>query len=291
MRGRLGSRHNRYFTCEKLSQLLADRPHRIVLSELFLLLDRELSEAYGTTIDWQQIVEPSGTPAHLLREDLDRALEGDGPDGELVWQTVLVQIFPIVRELYLHLSRAEKDRFDREFNTLFFIHAATQPAINAEKLLALLEAGIVEITKLGNDYQFEYNELTREFDFCYHGADGEARVDSFSYCVDARGQPLSVGTDSSELTRSLLARKLVLTVPRASVEDDPEARPGMGSILIDPDTHQVVVPKADNIINTDLHLFAVGAMTRGQIIDSSMAYGLARSTARVAECVIEKLKK
>ena len=291
VRGRIGSRRNRYFTCEKLSQLLTDRPHRIALSELFLLLERELSEAYGTTIDWQQIVEPRGTPSHILRKDLNRALKGDGPDGELVWQTVLAQIFPIVRELYLHLSRAEKKRFDREFNTLFFIHAATQPAINAEKLLALLEADIVEITKLGNDYQFDYNELTREFDFFYQGADGEACLDSFSYCVDARGQPLSIGTDNSGLTRSLLARKLVLTEPRTSTGDDPEASPGMGSILIDPDTHQVVVPEADNIIDPNLDFFAVGAMTRGQIIDSSMAYGLARSTARVAECIIEKLKK
>ena len=290
VRGRIGTRKNQHFTCDRIRKLIADHPHRISLSELFLLLDQELSEAYGTTIDWQQILEPSGSPARILREDIDRALEGDGPDGELVWQTVLVQIFPIVRELYLHLSRAEKKRFDREFNTLFFIHAATQPSINAEKLLALMEAGIVEVTKLGNDYQFGYNELTRKFDFCYHGADGETRMDSFSYCVDARGQPLSIGTDSSELTKSLLARKLVLTETRTSAGDDPEASPGMGSILIDPDTHRVVVPEADNIINPNLHFFAVGAMTRGQIIDSSMALGLARSTAAVAENLISILK-
>lgn len=65
----------------------------------------------------------------------------------------------------------------------------------------------------------------------------------------------------------------------------------MGSILIDPDTHRVVVPGTVKISNPDLHLFAVGAMTRAQIIDSSMAYGLARSTAIVATCLIEYLNK
>ncbi len=291
VRGRIGARQNRYFTCEKLRQLLVDSPHRIALSELFLLLDRELSEAYGTTIDWQEIVEPSGTTPHLLREDLNRALEGDGPDGELVWQTVLVQIFPIVRELYLHLSRAEKNRFDREFNTLFFIHAATQPAINAEKLLALLEAGIVEITKLGNDYQFEYNELTREFDFCYHSADGEARLDSFSYCVDARGQPRSVETDSSELTRNLL-KSGVVQIKRSQPGGGERSKTQLGgSILIDPETHLVMQSASNNPLNQHLQLFAVGAMTRGQIIDSSISLGLARSTAKVVDSLITHLKQ
>jgi len=87
-----------------------------------------------------------------------------------------------------------------------------------------------------------------------------------------------------------LARKLVLTETRTSTEDDPEASRGMGSILIDPDTHRVVVPAADSASNPDLHLFAVGAMTRGQIIDSSMAYGLARSTKIVTDFLIDRLK-
>ena len=65
----------------------------------------------------------------------------------------------------------------------------------------------------------------------------------------------------------------------------------MGSILIDPDTHRVVLPAADCARNHDLHLFAVGAMTRGQIIDSSMALGLARSTAKVAKHLKIELMK
>ena len=290
VRGRIGTRKNRHFTCERMLGLIADHPNRISLSELFLMLDRELSEAYGADIDWHRIVNPGGPPAQILRADIDRALEGDGPEGELVWQTILVQIYPIVRDLYLHLSQADKNRFDRDFTTLFFIHAATQPVINAEKLFALMEAGIVEVTRLGNDYRFEYSEPTRMFEFSYYGPHGKDCAERFSYCVDARGQSLSIKTDNSELTRNLLERKLVQADQGPSEGDDPAASSRMGSMLVDPDTHRVVVPETDTGANSGHDLFAVGAMTRGQIIDTSMAYGLARSTARVAKYLVKMIE-
>ena len=286
VRGRIGSRRNRYFTCERLQRLMDERPNQLTLMELFHLLDQELSAAYEAPIDWQEILDPSESPVHILRQDIDRAVKGDGSEGELVWQTVLVQIFPVVRELYLSLSRAERQRFDREFNTLFFIHAATQPAINAEKLLALMEAGIVKVKKLGEDYRFAWNESSGKFEFHYTGPDGHTLCDIFPYCVDARGQPRSIETDSSELTRNLLKRGIVQIEQRHLAGGQHTASPITGSILIDPDTHLVVQPRSGNGGTPDVQLFAVGAMTRGQIIDSSMAYGLARSTAAVAENLI-----
>jgi len=289
VRGRIGSRRNRYFTCDRMRKLIADHPHRICLSELFLLLDQELSEAYGTPIDWQEILDPSESPVHILRQDIDRAVKGDGSEGELVWQTVLVQIFPIVRALYLHLGWADKKRFDREFNTLFFIHAATQPAINAEKLLALMEAGIVEVKKLGRDYRFACNESTGKFEFHYTGPDGHELCDIFPYCVDARGQPRSIETDSSELTRNLL-KSGVVQIKRSQPGGGERSKTQLGgSILIDPETHLVMQSASNNPLNQHLQLFAVGAMTRGQIIDSSMALGLAHSTAKVVEYLITRL--
>ena len=292
VRGRIGSRRNRYFTCERLQRLMDERPNQLTLMELFHLLDQELSAAYEAPIDWQEILDPSESPVHILRQDIDRAVKGDGSEGELVWQTVLVQIFPVVRELYLSLSRAERQRFDREFNTLFFIHAATQPAINAEKLLALMEAGIVKVKKLGEDYRFAWNESSGKFEFHYTGPDGHTLCDIFPYCVDARGQPRSIETDSSELSRNLLKRGIVQVEQRHPAGEHHTASLVTGSILIDPDTHLVIQPRSGNGGSTpDVELFAVGAMTRGQIIDSSMAWGLARSTERVAECIIKKLKK
>ncbi|MGI9537320.1 MAG: FAD/NAD(P)-binding protein [Desulfocapsaceae bacterium] len=291
VRGRIGSRQNRYFTCERLRRLMDDRPNQLTLSELFHLLDHELSAAYENTIDWQQIVEPGGTPAQILEQDINRALKGDGIEGELIWQTVLVQIFPVVRELYLSLSASERQRFDRDFTTLFFAHAATQPAINAEKLLALMEGGIVEVVKLRRDYRFTCNESTGGFEVHYTGPDGNELCNTFPYCVDARGQPRSVETDSSELTRRMLKRRLIQLEEMPQGRSDSNIGNKTGSILIDPTTHRVKPPVTGRAERPNLDLFAVGAMTRGQIIDSSMAYGLARSTETIVTSIVQRLRQ
>jgi len=147
-----------------------------------------------------------------------------------------------------------------------------------------MEAGIVEVKKLGKDYRFACNESSGKFEFQYTGPDGHELCDIFTYCVDARGQPRSIETDSSELTRNLLKRGIVQVEQRHPAGEHHTASPVTGSILIDPDTHLVIQPRSGNGGGTpDVELFAVGAMTRGQIIDSSMALGLARSTAKVAE--------
>ena len=147
VRGHVGRRPNRYLTCSALRELMELHPGALTLSSVFELLDRELAEAYGSPVDWRQVLNPSDSAARILRQDILDARQGDGPEGERIWQTVLVGIFPVVRDLYLNLTLKERARFDRDFNTLFFMHAATQPVINAEKMLALMEAGIVSVVR------------------------------------------------------------------------------------------------------------------------------------------------
>ena len=278
VRGRIGQRLNRYLTCAKIQQLIDERPGAVTLASVFGLLDRELTAAYESSTDWPALINPSGGAAETLRQDIHNARNGDGPDGELIWQTVLVEIFPVVRELYLNLTLAERERFDRKFNTLFFMHAATQPVINAEKLLALMEAGIVSIVRLGESYQFNRHDPDGPFEFTFTDPQGTAHRESFPYVVNACGQPRSVASDSAELTKNLLQRGLI----QIGESSDPPAYE-TGSIVIDPRTHRVMQE------NADVPLYAAGAMTRGQMIDASMAQGLIRSTAAVADDLISLL--
>ena len=44
-----------------------------------------------------------------------------------------------------------------------------------------------------------------------------------------------------------------------------------GSIWIDPDTHHIMQKGPDEKLSKSGHIYAVGAMTRGQIINASMA--------------------
>ena len=55
-----------------------------------------------------------------------------------------------------------------------------------------------------------------------------------------------------------------------------------GSMWIDPETHQIVRLASDKTIKNSNAIYAVGAMTRGQIIDASMAHGIVQSTAKIA---------
>lgn len=289
VRGRIGRRRNRYLSCDRLRRLIKETPHQVSLRDLYELLAKELADAYSGEAEWQQILHPRGTPMEILQRDIERARTGDGRAGELIWQTVLVQIFPVVRELYLHLSLAERQRFEREVTTRFFIHAATQPMINGEKLLALMRAGVVSIVRLGEHYRFEYDEPAKSFVFSYEDHGGERCQQRFGYCVDARGQPRSVETDTSALMTNLLKRGLVQLQESQPAGYGPPYTCKTGTILVDPQTHRVLQPGREGASASNSTLYAVGAMTRGQIIDSSMANGLARSTAAIASEMTARL--
>jgi hypothetical protein len=149
-----------------------------------------------------------------------------------------------------------------------------------------MEAGVVEVVRLGDDYRFVHNESKNQFEFHYAAPDGKRTCAAFTYCVDARGQPRSLETDGSDLTRSLIRRGLVRIDPGDAEKGGSVSG---GSIRIDPLTHRVVRTHSASDITSDFDIYAVGAMTRGQIIDASMALGLARSTETVATLLIKKL--
>ena len=143
---------------EKIAQLLADNGENLTLDLVFNLLNSDLEDAYGHKINWGKIVNPTDKPADLLQRYLDDATSGDGPNGELIWQTVLHQTFDLVRDVYVNLTFEERKRFDGKYSSVFFTHAAVQPSFNAEKLLALMKIGLVEVVKLGNEYHLKKNE-------------------------------------------------------------------------------------------------------------------------------------
>jgi hypothetical protein len=217
-----------------------------------------------------------------------------------LWQSILRQAFPLVRELYLALTIAERMRFDRDYSTFFFAHAATQPPINAEKMLALLRIGVVSLVKLGNNYRFTKKASGLGYDFVY--GENELVRTGFRYVVDARGQERSVRTDASQLYRNLILRKTIHLGeihPTQKRGPDQAAIPGSApakshevateSVWIDPNTHRIMQVDPRGTVRKSRYFYAVGAMTRGQIIDVSMARGLTRSTDRIAEQLVNWL--
>jgi len=304
VRGKMGTHKNRFLNRENLDRLLSQNRGNLTLEPIFKLLNSELESAYSQPLDWEAVINPVGKPADLLQGYLDDAVNGDGPDGELIWQTILHQSFAIVRDVYLNLTLAERRRFDKNYTSVFFTHAATQPAINAEKLLALMKAGMVEVFKLGNDYRLVKNVANADYEFIYTDDCGNPKRDAYRYVVDARGQKKSMETNHSELAKTLINSGIVQleefrptgsTVPmRENIVSESETASKTyktGSVWIDPETYKIMQRVSDKKITQSSTIYAVGAMIRGQIIEASMARGIVQATSRIADDMVNYLTR
>jgi uncharacterized NAD(P)/FAD-binding protein YdhS len=302
VRGKMGKRENKFMHREKIVQLLAEDGENLTLDVIFKLLNSELEDAYGRRIDWEEIVNPSDKPADLLQRYLDDATNGDGPNGELIWQTVLHQTFDVVRELYLNLTFDERKRFDRDYSSVFFTHAAIQPSINAEKLLALMKIGLVAVVKLGQNYRLIKNQDPECYELIYKDVGGVEKKDVYRYVVNARGQKKSLESDPSALAKNLRLSGTVQTkeirLAGGKIYSTSKSAAGSkltaqvfktGSIWIDPESQKIMKMGPDNTITPSNTIYAVGAMTRGQIIDASMARSIVQSTTRIAKDIIDYL--
>ena len=304
VRGTMGNYRNRFLTRDKVERLMAENQGILTLKAVFQLLNSDLEAAYGHPIDWKEVVNPTPEAADLLQQYLEDAKSGDGPQGELIWQTVLHQSFDMVREIYLRLRLEDRKHFDEEYTSIFFAHAATQPSINAQKLVALMKIGIVEVFKLGRDYQFIKNASKGDYEFIYTDHKGDVKRNPYRYVVDARGQAKSIKTDPSTLSKNLLKRRIVQTAETQLTQKADQHNISFanqletalqtyktGSMWIDPKTHQIMRPASDKTTPKSSLIYAVGAMTRGQIIDASMAHGIVQSIAKVASHWVDCLKQ
>lgn len=152
-----------------------------------------------------------------------------------------------------------------------------------------MKRDIVTLVRLGTDYSFDFQRRTHTFQFSYTGQDGQIKRDGYRYLVNASGQSRSIETDPSPLIQNLLKQKLVQTIEYQH-RNDQRVWYKTGSILVAPDSHQVIQPQTGTP-DPQRAFFAVGAMTRGQMIDASMAHGLASSTATVADQLIARLNQ
>lgn len=276
VRGRIGPYQNRFMVPQRIHALL-DPKGRLALQDLFELLNAELFEAYGKPFDWETVIHPRGTVQEQLEHNILLAEKGDGPYGDIRWQTVIQQMFPMVRRIYLSLSKHERARFDQTYNTLFFIHAAPMPLVNAQKLLALMTVGIVSVVPLAGPFRPESDLTSEGLTLLYRAPDAKVKRAFHPYGVDARGQDRFYDKNPDPLAKRLLNSGTVEIEPANS------KGAGSGSLWVDPRTHRVKRRVRDKTVHRSECIYAVGAMTRGQIIDASMAYGSAISTGTIAQ--------
>jgi hypothetical protein len=162
-----------------------------------------------------------------------------------------------------------------------------------------MRAGIAQVVKLGKNYRLERNTATNGFDFIYRDSHGNQKRDSYQYVVNARGQATSLETNPSALFGNLLRSGTVQIEEITPVESASGSGHGVasksadgtrsyktGSIWIDPETHRIMQLGPGRKIMKSNAIYAVGAMTRGQIINASMVRGIVEATSRIADDLI-----
>ena len=292
VRGRMGSYRNVFLTPERLlDRNQADAGIR--LQEIGRLLSADLTRAYGRPFPWRDELFPEAAPARYLEKCLLEAEQGDGPQGALLWQTVLHQAFSMARDIYLQLRPRDRIRFDRDLASHFFRFAAPMPIVNARRLKALFASGRLELRALGTDYELQGEHQGPGFVLTWTEAQGSRRQERFDAVVDARGQSKSFSSNQSELARNLLASKTACLeqLDLSASDSQPEAE-GLdftsGGLWIDPDTQRLKRRGPDGRTDCSQVVYAAGPPTRGQILDASMAWSSALAAQRIVQDIMEQ---
>jgi uncharacterized NAD(P)/FAD-binding protein YdhS len=274
VRGPMGNRQNRFFSRSGIAELSAQKKGRLDLTDIFGLLRQELESAYGRPMDWQAVLHPQKDPASILREDIRQAKNGDNPKGDILWQTLLFQSTEILKTLYIESSPEQRQKLDA-YKSVFMAHAAPIPLVNAEKILALLESGVLTVNRLQGPYRSMGSPENRSFEFHYQDQDNRILTQTFRFVVDARGQFLSYEHNPSPLAKHLRASGLV----RLENEE----------IMIDPESFRVMAGTGKRESFFSPRLFSAGIINQGQIINASMARECALSTHKIALGMIRDL--
>jgi hypothetical protein len=136
------------------------------------------------------------------------------------------------------------------------------------------------------------------FCFVYKGPYGEKLTDTHRFVVDARGQSRFYNRNPQTLAVNLLKsgtiqiEPLVLENHKTRMNNGCAAETpsgGTGSLWVDPSTHRIRRTEMNGRVVKSESIYAVGAMTRGQIIDASMAHGSAVSTQTIAENWVDQI--
>ncbi|MBC8439123.1 MAG: FAD/NAD(P)-binding protein [Deltaproteobacteria bacterium] len=299
VRGAIGTHQNHYFSVSRLNRLVNQQKGCLRLEDLFYLLKKEIETAYDTSIDWKAILSPQNDPVSILRKDIRQAQQGDNPEGDILWQTILSNDISFMKQAYLNLRPSHRYWFETDFKSAFMSHAAGIPLINAEKILAFMESGVLKLKKLGDSYQLKHRSESHWFEMCFQDDTGKLNCEIYYFVVDARGQSTTYQSNPSKLAKNLLASGLVQIETRVLDENETgksawEKMPRTietGGLWIDPDSCRVMKKGRLKDVSISKNMFAIGIMNKGQVINASMAQECAVSANKVAGYILNDLMK
>lgn len=247
VRGPLPPYEPHHLTEENLAAIRRAHHGWLRIGPVLELLDRELRRASGGAVGWDAVSRPPyPTARDKLADDLRASATGD-----LVHAVVLK-----ARRMrfYHQLVPADKAVYDRMFDTHVIRTAVPMPAANAEKLLALMDAGVLTTVRLG--YGASCTEATDDGAFrITYAPDGGPPVTLRADCVvRARSQDSGLDRHPSPLVQHLLRRGEI--VPHE------EGGYATGGIALDPGGGYRVLRRSGAGPRPSPHLWSYGPPVR-----------------------------
>ncbi|MGW2525146.1 FAD/NAD(P)-binding protein [Streptomyces sp. NPDC001617] len=272
VRGPLAPYEPHHVTEDNLAAIRRDHRGQLKIEPVLELLDRELRRATDGALGWSDVESP---PYPTAREKLASDLR-DSSTGDLVHAIVLK-----TRRMrfYSRLAPGEKAVYDRLFDTHFIRTAVPMPAANAEKILALMDAGILTTVALGYDCLPIKAGEDGEFRITYRSDSGAPAVLRADCVIRARAQDFGVARHPSLFVRNLLRRGEI--VPHE------EGGYVTGGIALDTGGGYRVMKRSDDVLRPSPHLAAFGPPVRFWQNEKNYAGAFVEAAQWVADDWIE----
>lgn len=120
-------------------------------------------------------------PFRWAQANLDEVERNKRDKRTVAWRYTILRLHEKVEEIVPHLNEQDMQRFTSGLARIFIDNYAAIPSQSIRRLLALREAGIIDILALGQEYEMKVEEnQTRIFN--------QQNSWSFDVFIDARGQ-------------------------------------------------------------------------------------------------------
>ena len=268
VRGPLAPYEPHHLTEEHLAAIRREHRGRLKLESVLELVDKDLCRATDGAMGWDDIKSPRYRSAEeKLASDLRESYTGN-----LVY-TIALKARRM--RFYNQLDAADKATYDRLLDTHFIRTAVPMPAANAEKLLALMAAGVLTTVRQGYDAPRTAVGEDGGFLVAYETGDGRHATLRADCVIRASGQDFSMENHPSPLVQNLLKRGEI--VPHE------EGGYVTGGIALDASGGYRVLKRVGGACVPSPHLSSYGAPVRFWQHEHNFAGAFVEAAERVAD--------
>lgn len=267
VRGPLTGHELSHLTPDALAVIRSENRGRLRIEPVLDLLDKDLRRATDGALGWHDVENPRFSSA---REKLENDLR-DSRRGNPVYTLVLK-----ARRMcfYRELEPGDKAVYDRLFDTHFIRTAVPMPTANAEKLIALMDAGVLSTVKHGYAEPPVSVHEDGGFVIAYETADGERSSVRADCVVRAKTQDFSLDRHPSALVRNLLRR--------GEIVHHEESGYVTGGLALDSHGTYRVTRRVGSLSGPSPHLSSYGSPVRFWQNENNYARAFVKAAEQVA---------